>query len=136
MREPRSKHGATLLSDGSVLIVGGGRDGGWSARLDDTERYEPKSNRFVAAGTMHVHRFKILHSVVRLPNGDVLVAGGGDRAELYDAAHDRFRMIDGNMGNARNLGAALLLDDGSVLIAGGYDSVDPLPTTDTAQRYR
>ena len=85
---------------------------------------------------MHVRRFKIEHAVVRLANGDVLVAGGGDRAELYDAAHDRFRLIDGSMGNARNLGAAVLLDDGSVLIAGGYDSVDPLPTTETAQRYR
>lgn len=136
MREPRSKHSATLLADGSVLIAGGGSNNRWSSRLDDTERYEPKTNRFVAAGTMRVKRFKIGESVVRLANGDVLVAGGGDRAELYDAAHDRFRLIDGSMGNARNLGAALLLDDGSVLIAGGYDSVDPLPTTDTAQRYR
>jgi hypothetical protein len=104
--------------------------------LDDAERYDPKLNRCVRAGTMNAHRFKIGNSVVRLPNGDVLVAGGGDRVELYDAAHDRFRLIDGSMGNARNLGAAMLLDDGSVLIAGGYDSVDPLPTTDTAQRYR
>jgi beta-lactamase regulating signal transducer with metallopeptidase domain len=136
MLEPRSKHGATLLADGSVLIAGGGSDNSWRSRLDDTERYDPKANRFVAAGTMHVHRFKIGQSTVRLPNGDVLVAGGGDRAEVYDVAHDRFRLIDGSMGNARNLGAAMLLDDGSVLIAGGYDSVDPLPTTDTAQRYR
>jgi|GEM_PF-1079823 len=135
MLEPRSKHGATLLADGSVLIAGGGSDNSWRSRLDDAERYDPRSNRFIAAGTMHVHRFKIGNSVVLLRNGDALVAGGGDRAELYDAAHDRFRLIDGSMGNARNLGAAVLLDDGSVLIAGGYDSVDPLPTTDTAQRY-
>ena len=40
------------------------------------------------------------------------------------------------MENARNLSSAVLLDDGSVLIAGGYASVDPLPTTDTALRYR
>lgn len=136
MLEPRSKHAATLLADGSVLVAGGGSDNGWRSRLDVAERYEPKSNRFVPAGTMHVHRFKIAESTVRLANGDVLVAGGGERAELYDAAHDRFRLIDGSMGNARNLGAAVLLDDGSVLIAGGYDSADPLPTTETAQRYR
>ncbi len=135
MREPRSKHGATRLADGSVLVVGGARDNGWSTRLDDTERYDPKTDRFVAAGVMHAHRFKIDNSVVLLANGNVLVAGGGDRAELYDAARDRFALIDGSMGNARNLGAAVLLDDGSVLIAGGYDSVDPLPTTETAQRY-
>jgi hypothetical protein len=30
----------------------------------------------------------------------------------------------------------VVLDDGSVLIAGGYASIDPLPTTDTALRYR
>jgi hypothetical protein len=135
MLVPRLKHAAALLADGSVLLAGGASDNGWRTRRDDAERYQPRTNRFVAAGTMHAHRFKIGQSAVRLPNGDVLVAGGADRAELYDAAHDRFRLIDGSMGNARNLGAAVLLDDGSVLIAGGYDSVDPLPTTDTAQRY-
>ena len=40
------------------------------------------------------------------------------------------------MENARNLGAAVALDDGSVLIAGGYANVNPLPTTETALRYR
>jgi beta-lactamase regulating signal transducer with metallopeptidase domain len=136
MLEPRSKHSATRLGDGTVLIAGGGSDNSWRSRLEDTERYDPKTNRFVAAGTMHVHRFKIAESTVRLANGDVLIAGGGDRAEVYDVAQDRFRLVDGSMGNARNLGAAVLLNDGSVLIAGGYDSADPLPTTDSAQRYR
>jgi len=136
MNEARSKQGAELLADGSVLIVGGGADGGWASRLDTTERYDPVANRFVAGATMHVHRFKLLHSTARLANGDVLVAGGGEQVELYDAAQHRFRDVGAPMETARNLGAAVLLDDGSVLIAGGYASVNPLPTTDTALRYR
>jgi beta-lactamase regulating signal transducer with metallopeptidase domain len=136
MLSPRSKHAATLLSDGSVLIIGGGSDNGWSSRLTSTERYLPAENRFVAAGTLNAKRFKLRDAVVRLRNGDVLVAGGSEQVELYDAAHDRFRTIGAPMENARNLGAAVLLDDGSVLIAGGYASVDPLPTTETALRYR
>jgi beta-lactamase regulating signal transducer with metallopeptidase domain len=136
MHEPRSKQGAQLLADGSVLIVGGGADGSWASRLDTTERYEPAANRFVPAATMHARRFKLIQSTTRLPNGDVLVAGGNERVELYETARDRFRLIDGTMENARNLGGAVLLDDGSVLIAGGYANVNPLPTTDTALRYR
>ena len=126
-----------LLADGTVLIAGGGSDNSWRSRLDDAERYDAEGE------PLRAPRARCTRTGSRsntpscgCPNGDVLVAGGGDRAEVYDAAHDRFQLIDGAMGNARNLGAAVLLDDGSVLIAGGYDSVDPLPTTDSAQRYR
>jgi beta-lactamase regulating signal transducer with metallopeptidase domain len=136
MLSPRSKHAATLLSDGSVLIIGGGSDNSWRSRLTSTERYLPGENHFVAAGTMNAKRFKLRDAVVRLRDGNVLVAGGSEQVELYEAANDRFRTVGPVMDNARNLSAAVLLDDGSVLIAGGYASVDPLPTTDTALRYR
>jgi hypothetical protein len=136
MLAARSKHGATLLADGSVLITGGGGDYTWRDRLNTAERYDPRANRFVAAGTMNEKRFKLRDATVRLPNGDVLIAGGSDHVELYDAAHDRFRTVEPRMENARNLASAVLLNDGSVLIAGGYASVDPLPTTETALRYR
>jgi beta-lactamase regulating signal transducer with metallopeptidase domain len=136
MLSPRSKHAATLLADGSVLIIGGGSDNSWRSRLTSTERYVPAENRFVAAGTMNAKRFKLRDAAVRLRTGDVLVAGGSEQVELYDAAHDRFRTVGAPMENARNLSSAVLLDDGSVLIAGGYASVDPLPTTETALRYR
>ena len=85
---------------------------------------------------MNAPRFKLSNATTRLPNGDVLVAGGSERVELYEAAYDRFRVVGPSMDNARNFGGAILLDDGSVLIAGGYASVNPLPTTDTALRYR
>jgi beta-lactamase regulating signal transducer with metallopeptidase domain len=136
MSTPRSKHGAALLADGSVLVVGGGADNGWSSRLATSERYDPRTNTFVPAGTMQERRFKLGNATVRLSNGDVLVAGGSTHVELYDAAAGSFRAIGAPMDNARNLGAAVLLDDGSVLISGGYASVNPLPTTDTALRYR
>ncbi len=136
MREPRSKHAATRLADGSVLMTGGSTTYDWSGRLSDAERYVPRANAFVPAASMHAARFKHSGDTVRLANGDVLVAGGDARAELYDAQHDRFTVLAGTLGTARNLGAAVLLDDGSVLIAGGYDSVSPLPTTQTALRFR
>lgn len=136
MLEARSKQGATLLADGSVLIAGGSSDSSWSGRLASTERYEPGPNRFVPAATMHAKRFKFPHGTARLANGDVLIAGGAEQVEVYEAGRDRFRTVGGEMDNARNFGAVVLLDDGSVLIAGGYASVNPLPTTATALRYR
>jgi len=104
--------------------------------LQSSERYDPHANKFLAAATMQERRFKLGDSTVRLPSGDVLVAGGSTHVEIYDATANRFRTIGPAMDTARNLGAAVLLDDGSVLIAGGYASVDPLPTTRTALRYR
>ncbi len=52
-----------------------------------------------------------------------------------DPATDRFVVVSGNLGSARNLGAAVSLGNGTALIAGGYDSLDPLPPTDTALVY-
>lgn len=81
-------------------------------------------------------RFKVADATAPLSEGRVLVAGGDSRAEVFDAATDRFAVVPGSLGGARNLGASVALRDGTVLIAGGYDSLDPLPTTETAIVYR
>src|SRR5262249_36736114 len=77
------------------------------------------------------------HTATLLPNGKVLVAGGGDRngalnsAELYDPASETWTTT-GSLNTARALHTATLLPNGKVLVAGGdenhgtaelYDSV-------------
>jgi hypothetical protein len=69
---------ATLLSDGTVLVAGGG---GSTAEL-----YDPVTGTFSPTGGMEIGRAG--HSATLLPGGMVLVAGGGSRfplasAELY-----------------------------------------------------
>jgi photosystem II stability/assembly factor-like uncharacterized protein/N-acetylneuraminic acid mutarotase len=71
------------------------------------------------------------HTATLLPNGKVLVAGGTGptscstsptaTAELYDAASGTWSAT-GNLIAARSHHTATLLQDGQVLVAGGYDS--------------
>jgi hypothetical protein len=82
MTETRSSHTATLLSDGTVLIAGGGDDN------STAELFDPKTGSFSITGGMEVGRSG--HSATLLPNGSVLVVGGGSffpiaTAELYTA---------------------------------------------------
>ena len=75
MAETRAYHTATLLSDGSVLVTGGGdfADVG-NSRLASAEIWDPETGTFSPAGTMAEGRF--LHSATLLPDGRVLVVGG------------------------------------------------------------
>src|SRR5205823_3272434 len=86
---PRSGHTATLLHNGKVLIAAGL---GNSAALASAELYDPVSGTWSATGSLATARAgqPSGHTATLLPNGKVLVAGGGDingilaSAELYD----------------------------------------------------
>jgi hypothetical protein len=79
------------------------------------------------------------HTASLLPNGQVLIAGGGDTngmlatAELYDPAHGSFTCVGGRSGGPISLckpsmtdfriyALAVPLADGQVLLAGGYNT--------------
>jgi len=133
-------HAGTLLRDGTVLITGGNDDntcGGFS----NAEIYDPSSGTFTVLGPMTVARD--IHSATLLPDGTLLLAGGGDgwcggstldSAELYHPSTRSF-VAAGRMTQSRTLHTAILLNDGTVLIAGG-SSYWPYKTTRTAELYR
>lgn len=120
----RAAHSATLLQSGKVLVAGGCTVDSCELSEDGatTELYEPGENRFERGPRMS--RPRVSHTATRLPNGDVLIAGGwdGDRptatAELYDASTGRF-VTTGSMRGARGGAVAALLPGGRVLIVGG-----------------
>jgi hypothetical protein len=123
----RHKHAATALRDGKVLVLGGSdaRDG--RGRYSSAEMFDPNTGTFTAVSDMNAARFKLPHAVVLLQTGQTLVAGGADRAEVYDAATNTFRICAGRIGADLAFSTATLLPDGRVLIAGGYDSrIQPL----------
>lgn len=117
----RHKHDATLLTDGRVLIVGGSdeRDGDGAYR--DAEVFNPGNGTFIAVkNNMNVSRYKLQGTTILLKNGKVLIAGGADRAEVFDPASNSFSFADGDMGTKRLFATATLLENGQVLITGGY----------------
>jgi Galactose oxidase, central domain/Kelch motif len=123
MNTARASHTATLLSNGKVLIAGGG----YAGCLASAELYDPAAGTFTATGSMTTARAS--HTATLLPSGKVLIAGGDDcsgpslaSAELYDPATGTF-VPTGSMTTAREKHTATLLGNGKVVIAGGLDRV-------------
>ena len=120
----RSKHTAGRLPDGRVLIAGGSDSRGWHGNLSSAEIYDPKTGRFSATSSLNVSRFKLPDEAVKLPSGQLLVAGGSTRVEIYDPATAKFTVAPGQMDNSWHYLSETELRDGSVLLAGGYPDGD------------
>jgi hypothetical protein len=123
MATARRFHTATLLGNGKVLIAGGEDE--LSNPFASAELYDPATGTFSATGNMTVPR--VAHTATLLSNGKVLIAGGASdsslsavsSAELYDPASGTFTATTGNMTAARAVHTATLLQNGTVLLAGG-----------------
>lgn len=129
----RFSHTATLLSDGSVLVVGGEQDTriekGKEPVISSVERYNPSSNSAVAEVTQlpDLHYARARHTATLLPDGRVVVVGGMDQdhkpmssVEIWDPKSQAWS--DGPVLKvARYNHAATLLNDGSLMILGGID---------------
>lgn len=128
MIQGRRDHTATLLEDGTVLVVGGAappqsnpKDGDLRS-LASAEIYNPTSGTWTAAKPLGNARAS--HTATLLDDGTVLVAGGDGRsspgrsAERYDPRTGHWKLT-GNMTLGRIEFTSTLLRDGSVLVAGG-----------------
>jgi hypothetical protein len=120
----RAGHTATLLSGGKVLITGGLTDPtNFESSTTTAEIYDPSTGAFSLTGEMGIAREA--HTATLIPNGTVLITGGGLSsptlfAEIYDPSTGSFTPT-GSMGTGRVGQTATLLQNGDVLVAGsGY----------------
>ena len=120
----RTAHTATLLDDGTVLVVGGNTFGPLMA--EGAEIYDPKSGKWEA--TAEPTTVRVNHTATLLPNGTVLLAGGARSnglvdevrtAEIYNPDVKEFS-ASGDFIMARQGHAATLLANGLVLATGGF----------------
>ncbi|HEY8977506.1 MAG TPA: kelch repeat-containing protein [Burkholderiaceae bacterium] len=160
MSVARSHHSATLLADGTVLVVGGEN----AAYLVEAsaEIYDPAANTWTAPRAMPLAA-RSQHTATLLADGKVLVAGGFDivagvltplaSAELYDPVlHSTNTVVNGvsttvvtgqdftaatPLAFARNGHSATRLGDGRVVVIGGGSTqteiYDPVAATWTTQ---
>lgn len=119
----RCSETATLLQNGKVLFAGGQASG---AETATAELYDPLTGTFTATGRMSVARSG--HTATLLLSGQVLIAGGENcnsgcvdfnTAELYDPNSGTFSPTTGNLATPYIGAAAILLNNGKVLVAGG-----------------
>jgi hypothetical protein len=121
---PRYIHTATRLADGRVLLVAGIAQNVGASTL--CEYYDPARNSWKATGSLNQSRYN--HRSVLLPDGRVLAISGEDAstnaltsAELYDPATGTWSFT-GSLSLGRAMGFdAILLPNGQVLVAGGYN---------------
>ena len=110
---------AVVLTDGTVLVVGGASSAG-------SDLYNPVTNSWTTVGPMSIARN--FQSGTILADGSVLVAGGQDEngntlasAEIYNPTTQTWTLT-GSMTTTRYLHSASLLPNGEVLVAGGWPS--------------
>lgn len=118
-------HTATLLEDGRVLIAGGiNEEEGLTA---SAEIYDPAKGTFRAISPMQFRRSS--HAAVLLPDGRVLIAGGASRVRMRDDILSSTEIFDPKtetfapakpMASPRQDHTATLLNDGRVLVVGGW----------------
>ena len=141
MTDARAMHTATLLSDGTVLIVGGIDRvaevlfgfGANAVATNSAETFDPSTQTFTAVPAKNLMPFGAAgHTATLLQNGKVLIAGGFEitpsileplgtslnQAEIYDPATQAFTAT-GSLTDDRVLHAATLLPNGTVLVTGG-----------------
>ena len=131
---PRQDHTATLLTDGRVLIAGGGLKQGTTE--DTAEIFDHKTDQFEPAGNMDAAR--VSHRAVLLNDGRVMVIGGAQRTgpydsvEFYNPATETW-VSDPFLGSWEKAAPLVqpraghtttILDDGALLIAGGRARLD------------
>ncbi|WP_342117410.1 Kelch repeat-containing protein [Pseudoduganella sp. OTU4001] len=127
---PRNSFAAVRLADGRVLLAGGLRAKG--TPIASAEVFDPRSGRFTAVAGMSSARYK--HAAVLLRDGRVLVIGGsagGDErqqlasTELFDPKTNTFspgpQLLEARY---KIPSSAVVLADGSVMIAGGAGDVE------------
>lgn len=116
----RYKHTAGLLPDGRVLIAGGSDERDWHGTMSSAEIYDPRTGKFTPTSSLHDSRFKLPEVAVQIVSGQLLIAGGSKDLEIYDPASNQFLLASGQMNDARHFMTATKLNDGTVLLAGGY----------------
>ncbi len=143
--EPRTNHAQVVLDDGRIFLCGGL---GYGRELDSAEIFDPDAGTFEMLDDT-LNRPRTDHTATLLKDGRVLIVGGFDEvtnedeeddededadvdeyvetlssAEIFDPDTGTFTLIDGKMSVGRGHHTAMLLPDGTVLIAGGNDGVN------------
>ena len=129
MNVGRIYHSTTLLQDGKVLVAGGYKYYNGFYYYSSCEIYGSSNGSWAPTDSMNSTRAN--HTATLLQDGKVLVAGGYkygfmdniylSSCEIYDPQVGNWTSV-GSLSEERAYHTATLLQDGKVLVTGGYKS--------------
>ncbi len=125
-----TKHSATLLADGRVLVAGGSDSVGWTA---SAALYSPATRTWAPTASMSVKRYG--HGATLLSSGKVLVTGG-EISNVPTATTEQYDVTTGTWSAAASMSAARFrhtvttLNDGRLFVTGGFDGTQGMTTTE------
>ena len=132
MVEGRDWPTTTMLNDGRVLVAGGGHG---EDRVASAEIYDPETGEWTTTGRLVEVRRQAVTNL--LADGQVLEVGGGDAYELTAETYDP---VSGDWTSTapmrrRRSPSVTLLEDGQVLVAGGFGTGPGTGTESSAEIY-
>jgi len=116
---------STLLDDGRVFFTGGNYWSGSHQQYDDVTIFDPNGDKLSAGPSMLAPRGN--HRSIKLPDGDILVIGGGEGSSIVSMnSCERFDVTLNTWSAAPSLNTArmsfeVILANGRVYAIGGYD---------------
>lgn len=135
VKVPRIGAAAATLPDGRVLIAGGSNSPSGTPVLASAEIFNPATGKSKPTGRMKTARSFAV--AAPLPDGRILVAGGGnntgatDSAEIFNPKTGRFSTKGAaSLKTARAAAMAARMPDGRILVVGGTDGSIALRTVE------
>ncbi len=136
MSQPRRGFVAVTLLDGRVLIAGGAASAA-DSQTANVEIFTPGTGLFSDPAIADLATVREGAVGARLPNGNILVAGGKTTdagapvatAEVYNPVANSWSAT-GSMITARHLAQAAPLPDGRILVVGGSNGASILSTAE------
>ena len=118
--QARFKHAMVPLASGRVLVIGGTVDD--RRLLTSTELFDPRTRAFRPGPDLSSGRYKLGGAAAVLPDGRVLVAGGGPGVEIIDVGAGTSRpYATGLVAPTRGSFSTVSVVRSRVLVLGGYD---------------
>lgn len=115
---PRFKHAMVPLRDGRVLLIGGTTED--DRLLSSTEVFDPETLTFTPGPELISGRYKLGGAAAILPDGRVIVGGGGNGVEVIDVDTKAVELLQGAPSRMASFGT-VSVSNGSLYLIGGYD---------------
>jgi RHS repeat-associated protein len=130
----RAGHSSVVMPDGSIVLMGGGEDPSGGSQKNDIWRSQDNGATWSLVTANAGWSARTGHSSVVMPDGSIVLMGGGEDLSGSSRKNDVWRSTDNGATwslvtanaewTARYLHSSVVSPDSSIVLMGGYESGD------------